>query len=89
MLFGGQFGLIGSIIGVPVFAVIYDTVDMELPNASERYTLSANSVRSSAMLLNGKPLTLNKENQLPELIPVNTAAGKLTLAPATCTFLVF
>lgn len=66
-----------------------DSIDLELPNASKRYTLSADSVRSSIMLLNGKPLMLNKENQLPELTPVNTTAGKLVLPPATCTFLVF
>ena len=40
------------------------------------------------MLLNGRPLVLNEDNTLPDLSGQKLEKGTLTLAPATCTFIV-
>ncbi len=64
-----------------------DSIDINLPHTAERYTLSAETLQSKVMLLNGKPLTLGKKGQLPKLKSEHTPAGKLTLSPAICTFL--
>lgn len=61
---------------------------VEIPVAGDRYTLSAVSLRSREIMLNGKTLELNGEYGLPELAPEQVAAGVLELAPATVTFLV-
>lgn len=65
-----------------------ETTAAELPCAAERYTLSAETLRSPVMLLNGKPLVLTGESTLPEFVPVQQAAGTAELAPATVTFFV-
>ena len=45
-------------------------------------------MRSRTMLLNGKELVLGENDALPELAGEPQAAGTLTLAPGSCTFLV-
>ena len=58
-----------------------------MPAASERYTLSAASLEERSVLLNGKELALGPGDELPKLAAAATAAGDVTLAPATITFL--
>jgi len=58
---------------------------VHLPKAANRYTLSAKSMRSSVMQLNGCNLT---ENNIDEVAPVVEPAGKIDLMPGSCTFLV-
>ena len=65
-----------------------DVTTVELPCAAERYTLSAETLRSPVMLLNGRPLQLAGEYALPELAPAQQKAGVAELAPATVTFFV-
>ena len=66
-----------------------DTTTVHLPKDAEVYSLSDNgNIRSTVMYLNGNPLTLAGESDLPDLSPVSHPAGSLTLAPATCTFIV-
>lgn len=65
-----------------------DETLVELPKEAVRYTLSAESLRSGVMQLNGKDLLLGENDTLPELDGVQQPAGSLSLAPATCTFLV-
>ncbi len=67
-----------------------DTTTVELPKAAKRYTLAGENgnIRASVMTLNGEPLVLSENNQLPQLKPVDQAAGTAELAPATCTFFV-
>ncbi len=65
-----------------------DPLEISLPRAAEQYTLSAQTLRSSSMLLNGKALVLSEDGQLPELQPIRAEADELTLAPGACTFLV-
>lgn len=64
------------------------TTSVELPREAQRYTLSAEHLRSRVMLLNGKPLTLSADGSLPEMEPITENAGILKLEPATITFLV-
>ena len=60
---------------------------LTLPGASERYTLDAASLQDTTVRLNGLPLRLGSREDLPRIDGVRTAAGALTFAPATITFL--
>ncbi len=67
-----------------------ETTTVELPKDAMRYTLAGENgnVRATVMTLNDKPLVLGANNTLPELAPVAQKAGRVELAPATCTFFV-
>lgn len=67
-----------------------EATTVELPKEAQRYTLAGENgnVRATVMTLNGQPLVLGENNALPALEPVAQAAGKVELAPATCTFFV-
>ena len=66
-----------------------ETTTVELPKAADRYTLDGNgNIRNTVMYLNGKPLVLGENDELPDLSGVPVPAGKIELAPLTCTFLV-
>ena len=58
-----------------------------LSSASERYTLDAANLRDGTVRLNGRTLELGVKDDLPRIVGVRTAAGALTFAPATITFL--
>lgn len=60
---------------------------LTLPEAFERYTLDAADLQGSTVRLNGLPLRLGRQDDLPRIRGVGTAAGALTFAPATITFL--
>lgn len=64
-----------------------ETLTVEIPKEAERYTLSAETIRSAEILLNGKPLKISDTSGFPELEPVLQGAGRTELPPATCTFL--
>ena len=65
-----------------------DTTTVELPGAADAYILTGNgSMRSRTMLLNGKELVLDENDELPELAPVSIS-GTVELAPGTCAFFV-
>lgn len=56
---------------------------------ADRYTLDGNgNLRSTVMYLNGNPLTLCENDELPALTPIKQAAGTVELAPGSCTFFV-
>ncbi len=66
-----------------------DVTTVELPADALRYTLYGNGkLRSRVMTLNGKPLVLGENDELPELEGELEKAGKVELAPGTCTFFV-
>lgn len=65
-----------------------ETVSVEIEGAAERYTLSAEAMRSSVMQLNGKNLSLSGLCEIPEMMPEKQEAGAALLAPGSCTFLV-
>jgi hypothetical protein len=58
-----------------------------LPVASERYTLHAADVQDKTVRLNGTPLRLGSDGDLPRIAGARTEAGALTIAPATISFL--
>jgi hypothetical protein len=60
---------------------------LTLPLPAERYTLTADSLDSTSVKLNGRTLVLKQTNQLPALAGAHLAGGMLVLAPASITFL--
>jgi heparanase len=64
-----------------------DTRTLALPTAAQRYALDADRLDDSTVRLNGQPLALGPQDSLPALTGTPTAAGEVTLAPATSTFL--
>jgi hypothetical protein len=60
---------------------------LTLPEAAERYTLDAANLQDSIVRLNGKALSLDDDNHLPQLTGVRIAAAPVTFAPASITFL--
>jgi len=58
-----------------------------LPAASVRYTLDAANVLDEQVRLNGHPLTLSADDELPAITGEATAADTMSFAPASITFL--
>ena len=65
-----------------------DPLAVTLPTAALRYTLHAENLRSSTMLLNGAELTISGLCDLPPLTPQHQPQGTVLLPPARCTFFV-
>lgn len=66
-----------------------NTTMVELPATAQCYILNGDGkVRSRAMCLNGVPLALDADGELPELKPFTMPAGAVALSPATCAFFV-
>lgn len=65
-----------------------DTVPVEITKEAERYTLSAETMRSSVMQLNGKNLSISGTCEIPDIVPEKLEAGIALLAPGSCTFFV-
>ena len=61
---------------------------VDVPTNATKYVLSATHIRSSELLLNGRPLTIENEYDLPNLEGEVQQAGELELPPETVTFLV-
>jgi hypothetical protein len=60
---------------------------LTLPTTSERYTLDAAGLQETTVRLNGRALRMSALDELPRIEGAQTAAGTLTFAPATITFL--
>jgi glycosyl hydrolase family 79 len=76
--------------GVSVLVINTDTSashTLIVANASERYTLDAANLQDGTVRLNGRPLQLDTNDDLPRLGGTPTATGPLTFAPATISFL--
>ena len=63
---------------------------MEIPNDGLIWVLNGkdNNKRATVMTLNGKDLVLGENWELPDLSGAPVAAGKIELAPLSCTYLV-
>lgn len=59
-----------------------------LAGAAERYTLQADRLQSATVRLNGEPLRLTANDDLPRLAARAAPAGRLRMPPASITFLV-
>lgn len=64
-----------------------DSAVLSLPKGAQRYTLTADALQSGAVKLNGQALAMRSGDRLPPLAPAKAAAGQLSLAPASITFL--
>ena len=76
--------------GVALVAINLDQAkpgELDTPTAGERYTLSAASLQSETVKLNGRSLALTRNDTLPVMRPTLTAKGTMVLPPASITFL--
>lgn len=60
---------------------------IEVPTASQRYTLTAHNLTDQVVLLNGSALKLGADDALPRMEGTPAPAGAVTFAPASITFL--
>lgn len=60
---------------------------IELPVPGERFTISARELEASTVQLNGVDLLPREDGSLPEFRPAAVAAGLVSFAPATVTFI--
>ena len=67
-----------------------ETTTVDLPVDAVRYTLAGKDgvLRATTMTLNGRDLVLGEGDVLPDMSGEAQPAGKVELAPATCTFFV-
>ncbi len=66
-----------------------ETTTVEIPKAAKVYALTGNGkIRSRTMLLNGKELVLDENDDLPELAGAAAESGNISIAPGGCTFIV-
>ena len=61
--------------------------DLNLPTASERYTLTAKKLEDTTVELNGKPLRLTSSGDLPQVEGEPVNAGRVSFAPTSITYL--
>ena len=66
-----------------------DATTVELPKEAEVYALTGTTgMRSRTMSLNGVELKLGENDEIPAMTGVKVEAGKLDIAPGSCTFIV-
>jgi hypothetical protein len=76
--------------GVTLLVINADPAEaesLEVPSASERYTLTAKNLQDTRVQLNGVELQLGAEDALPELRGIGTRSGAVSFAPTSITFL--
>ena len=76
--------------GVALLALNPDTTAaraLRLPVGAQRYTLSAETLQSREVRLNGRVLAFGRNDDLPIVTGVATPAGRVILEPETITFL--
>ena len=60
--------------------------DLNLPTASERYTLTAKKLEDTKVELNGKPLRLTSTGDLPQFEGERVDPGRVSFAPTSITY---
>lgn len=65
------------------------TSKLNLAAEGESYTLTADSLTSKEIKLNGKVLKLGKNDRFPIMAGIPIKAGEQEFAPTTMTFLTF
>jgi heparanase 1 len=61
--------------------------NLDLPAASQRYTLTAEKLEDTTVELNGKPLRLTSSGDLPQFGGEPVKAGRISFAPTSITYL--
>ena len=64
-----------------------ETTTLSLPVPADRYTLTARELTAGSVMLNGRPLALATNDQVPSIAGQSAAIGPLNFAPASITFL--
>ena len=77
--------------GVAVLAINAGSTARELlvPQAGERYTLTARDLDSRSVELNGHELRATGDGTLPRITGIQVRAGRISLPPASITFIAF
>jgi len=76
--------------GVALLAINADRTasqELDIPTASERYTLTAKDLMDNKVELNGSELNLTSNGDLPQLTGEHQSSGHVVFAPASITFL--
>jgi hypothetical protein len=76
--------------GVALLAINADrsaSQELNVPTASERYTLTAKELMDNKVKLNGSELKPGSNGDLPQLTGRPQSSGQVTFAPASITFL--
>ena len=76
--------------GVTILVINADrqrNFDLNVPTSSERYTLTAKQVEATSVDLNGKPLRLMSNGDLPQLRGEAVNGGRVSFAPTSITYL--
>ncbi len=60
---------------------------LELSGPSELYALTAPELQSSTVLLNGSPLKLDADDELPAITPIKIGADRVALSPTSVNFI--
>jgi len=79
----------GGVALLAINASKTEAVTIDVPSASERYTLTAPDLTGQVVDLNDRELKLRANDALPPLRGMNAQAGKVNLVPASITFLAF
>ncbi len=79
----------GGVALLAINAYKAETQSLELPMAAERYSLTAGDLQSHTVALNGKELQLGADDAIPATNGIRVQAGRITLVPASITFLAF
>jgi hypothetical protein len=61
--------------------------ELNLPTASDRYTLTAEKLQDTTVELNGKPLQLTSSGDIPQFGGEPVKAGHVNIAPTSITYL--
>lgn len=77
--------------GVTVLAINTGATsrDLEVPMPGERYTITAKSLDSTTVELNGRELRAGADGTLPRITGVDVRTGRITLPAASITFIAF
>jgi heparanase 1 len=80
----------GQLGGVTLLVINADrqrSFELNLPTASERYTLTAKQLEDTTVELNGNTLRLTSSGDLPQLNGESVNAGHVIFAPTSITYL--
>ena len=79
-------GQAGGVALLAINASRTDARELALPKAASRYSLTANNLMDSTVMLNGAELKLTADGDLPSIEGAPQHAGKVSLSPASITF---
>ena len=80
----------GRVGGVTLLIINADrkrSLDLSLPTAGERYTLTAKQLEDTSVELNGNMLQVTSSGALPQLKGDSVNSGRVRFAPTTITYL--